>query len=176
MRRDLERQLRGEVATLTHERDHARRELDRVTAQRDELRRVIGDVRSYARQEAERAVADNLQRRGSQLKLRDDLPDYLWPSPDGIGWVDAWNGWYADLPTALADSAGGGDRPWVLGRGEAIVTYEEQERRMKRANHMRPTVALAAHLSDPEPVCTCLQDEHSTWATCPLHSEGWKQR
>lgn len=96
MRRGLERQLRGEVGTLSAELHQARRDLERVTAQRDELRRVIGNVRSYAHQEAERAVADNLQRRGATE-----------PHPE------SW---------------------------EAMVPHPR----------MRPTVALAAHLSDPE--------------------------
>lgn len=102
--------LQAEVRTLTHERDEARRELERVIAQRDELRRVIGNVRSYARQEAQKVVEN-----------------------------------HAHFPPDLA----------------ATVKPDRVA--------MRPTVHLAAHLRDPEPVCTCLQDEPRTWASCPVH-------
>lgn len=88
--------IEASVQRLSGELADARRDLERVTAQRDELRRVIGDLRSYARQEAERAVVDNLERRGSVIR---------WEGP-----------------------------------AEEMVRPK-----------MRPTVALAAHLRDPEP-------------------------
>lgn len=91
--------------TLQAELAMAKRELERVAGQRDELRRVLGDVRSYARQEAERAVADNLSRRDARLAL-EKRP------------------------------------PWALARDDTALSARPQ---------MRPTVALAAHLSDPVP-------------------------
>lgn len=91
------------VQTLQAELALARRELERVTGQRDELRRVIGNVRSFARQEAESAVAANLERRAAVLP--------------------------------------GADRPpWAMHRDYHAVH-----------GGLRPTVASAAHLNDPDP-------------------------
>jgi hypothetical protein len=57
------------------------------------------------------------------------IPDYIWPEPNGDGWIDAWNGWYDTLEHALEEAAGGGSRPWVLNRGEGLVDEDERERR-----------------------------------------------
>lgn len=70
------RDYRAEAAALRTELEMARNNLERVTGQRDELRKVLGDVRSFARQEAERAVADNLSRRDAQLAMERRPP---WP-------------------------------------------------------------------------------------------------
>lgn len=57
------------------------------------------------------------------------IPDYIWPEPNGDGWIDAWNGWYDTLEHALEEAAGGDSRPWVLNRGEGLVDEDERERR-----------------------------------------------
>lgn len=59
-----------------------------------------------------------------------EIPDYAWPDPHGNGWIDAWNGWYSTLDEAITDGANGVGRPWVLARGEGIITEEEMERRL----------------------------------------------
>ncbi len=119
------------VQTLETELAMTHRELERVTGQRDELRRVVGDVRSYARQEAERAVVDNLTRRDAQ---RPDV-NYVWRSPDGNGWVDAWNGWYPELREAVDQAKAGVGRPWVLQYGEGVVDEDEMRHRLAPAHH-----------------------------------------
>lgn len=60
-REDLEA-VEGTVARLAAELADTRRELDRVTGQRDELRRLAGDLRRYAREEADRALQDITRR------------------------------------------------------------------------------------------------------------------
>lgn len=91
------------VQGLQAELAMARRELERVTGQRDELRKVMGDVRNYAHQEVERAVA-------------------------------------ARMPFTTPDAA----VSEMLRRAAATSRVLEGE-------PMRPTVALAAHLNDPDP-------------------------
>jgi len=58
-----------------------------------------------------------------------------WPDPQGpvdsVAWVDAWNGWYPDLP-ALLDTipdwtANEADRVLVLGEG--LISTDEADRR-----------------------------------------------
>lgn len=51
----LEEEYRRQLRQLSEE-------LVRVTAQRDELRRVMGDVRRYTREEVNRATTDAIQR------------------------------------------------------------------------------------------------------------------
>ncbi len=67
---DQIRLLEAEVRKLTAERDTARQDHERVIVQRDELRRLTGNIRSIVRQEAESAVAENLGRRESYLRMR----------------------------------------------------------------------------------------------------------
>lgn len=59
------------------------------------------------------------------LSEDEELPAWLWPSPDGSGWVDAWNGHYTDLAVALREGAAGVGRQWILRPGEGIERTPE---------------------------------------------------
>lgn len=59
--------------------------------------------------------------------------DYIWPDPDGEGWVDAWNGWYPTEAQAREDGAAGVGTPWVLDYGEGLISSEESD--LRRSLH-----------------------------------------
>jgi hypothetical protein len=57
-----------------------------------------------------------------------EVPDYIWHDR-GVGWIDAWNGWYPTLIEALDESAAGVGQPWILSSGEGIISQDEADRR-----------------------------------------------
>lgn len=74
--------------------------------------------------------------------------DYVWPCPDGAGWVDAWNGWYETEAQAREDGAGGlSGRPRVLEYGEGLITADEQERRQAGVAETYPECARRLAMS-----------------------------
>jgi hypothetical protein len=79
--------------------------------------------------EAHSAVSHDLS---DAVGIEDASPAYIWPSPDGKGWVDAWNGWYATLAEALEDAPAGDGRLWWLQRGEGIISGDEVDARRAR--------------------------------------------
>lgn len=176
--------LEEEVRNLTGERDRARSDLDRVTQQRDELRRIIGDVRSYARQEAERAVVDNMKRRDG------DRPPWAFARDD-----PAFSARHPMRPTVASVAHLNDPEPPVLidprpePRFMLEYAYEcdagHVTTRMGTEVEPEPPRCVVLECSLPThrtrrydanvlvgAACTCLQDEPRTWACCPVHPPG----
>jgi len=70
-----------------------------------------------------------------------ELPEYIWPDPKNPGWfIDAWNGIYDSLEEALQEAVDGDwtnndPGPWILQKGESIITTDEAAQRLRAVSN-----------------------------------------
>lgn len=99
--------------------------------------RVQTDVIAFGGDAGERALARSILVQATLelekiVEVVDDRDVIVWPNPNGNGWIDAWNGWYATEPEARECAAMGDLDRRSLDPGEGLITYDEQERRLAR--------------------------------------------